>query len=207
MTSAVKTTLIFVSIAVALAASACGGGSDSGAETAASGASAPSAATAVAAAPRSPVPTPSGSFRSFGITFPTATPKPTATEAPIPTVAPTDEVAAEMKRTSHVDLTITVGTKVTWTNEDPVGHTSTSGATVGLTDIWDSRPMAPGDSFSFTFTEVGTFPYFCLFHPTTMTATITVLPEGSAIARPTSVPPYADAYTGDGDRHSDSDAS
>ena len=72
------------------------------------------------------------------------------------------------------DLTISVGTTVTWTEEDITGHTTTSGSR-GLFDGigWDSGTLKQGDSFSYTFTEVGTFPYTCEIHPT-MNATVTV---------------------------------
>ena len=72
------------------------------------------------------------------------------------------------------DLTVGVGTTVTWTEEDITGHTTTSGSR-GLFDGigWDSGTLKQGDSFSYTFTEVGTFPYTCEIHPT-MNATVTV---------------------------------
>ena len=35
-------------------------------------------------------------------------------------------------------------------------------------------PRKHGDSFSFTFDRVGTFPYFCEFHPFSMNAVVTV---------------------------------
>jgi plastocyanin len=71
---------------------------------------------------------------------------------------------------SPQDLTISVGDVVTWTNDHSVTHTSTSddgGAT------WDSGDLLPGESFSFTFDNVGAFPYHCTRHPS-MTGTITV---------------------------------
>src|SRR5512140_121963 len=64
--------------------------------------------------------------------------------------------------------TITVGTTVRWTNEGAVTHTSTSDG-----GVWNSGDIAPGGSFSFTFTTVGTFPYHCAIH-TFMTAAIVV---------------------------------
>ncbi len=72
------------------------------------------------------------------------------------------------------DLTVSVGTTVTWTEEDITGHTTTSGSR-GLFDGigWDSGTLKQGDSFSYTFTEVGTFLYTCEIHPT-MNATVTV---------------------------------
>ncbi len=57
-------------------------------------------------------------------------------------------------------ITINVGDTVTWRNTDDVPHTSTSDD-----GVWDSGALAPGEEFSFTFEEAGTFPYFCEFHP------------------------------------------
>jgi plastocyanin len=63
---------------------------------------------------------------------------------------------------------VPVGTTVTWTNDGQVIHTTTS--TDGL---WDSDIMQAGDSFSYTFEEVGSFEYLCSLHPS-MVATIVV---------------------------------
>ncbi len=65
-------------------------------------------------------------------------------------------------------LTIKVGTTVKWTNQDSVAHTVTSD-----TGLFDSGDLAAGDTFSFTFTQAGTFAYHCTMHPS-MTATIIV---------------------------------
>ncbi len=65
-------------------------------------------------------------------------------------------------------LEITVGTTVTWTNEDSAPHTATSSDR-----IWDSNILNQGESFSFTFEEAGTFDYICSIHPS-MTAQIVV---------------------------------
>lgn len=65
-------------------------------------------------------------------------------------------------------LEIPVGTTVTWTNNDTTQHTATSTA-----GAWDSGILAQGDTFSFTFTEAGTFDYICSLHPN-MTGQIVV---------------------------------
>jgi nitrite reductase (NO-forming) len=66
-------------------------------------------------------------------------------------------------------ITVEAGTTVTWTNEDAIVHTVTSGTasdTAGTFDgTFDSGDMAEGDTFSFTFDEPGEFPYFCIPHP------------------------------------------
>jgi plastocyanin len=67
-------------------------------------------------------------------------------------------------------LVITMGTTVTWTNTDAIAHTSTSD-----TGVWDSGILAPGQSFSFTFAQAGTFPYHCAIHgAASMSGTIVV---------------------------------
>lgn len=57
-------------------------------------------------------------------------------------------------------LSVPVGTTVTWTNNATVTHTSTSD-----TGVWDSGPISPGMSYSYTFQQAGTFPYHCMIHP------------------------------------------
>lgn len=65
-------------------------------------------------------------------------------------------------------LTVPVGTKVTWTNNAQIDHTTTSN-----TGVWDSGHIAKTKTFSFTFTKAGTFPYHCMIHPS-MKGTIVV---------------------------------
>lgn len=57
-------------------------------------------------------------------------------------------------------LTVPVGTRVTWTNEDSAGHTATSDASV-----FRSPLLSRGGSFSFTFTQPGEYTYHCEPHP------------------------------------------
>jgi plastocyanin len=73
-------------------------------------------------------------------------------------------------------LTIPVGTKVTWTNKDAATHTVTSD-----TGAFDSKDLPNGASFSFTFSQAGTFSYKCAIHPR-MIASITVTGAGGATA-------------------------
>lgn len=62
-----------------------------------------------------------------------------------------------------VSITVKVGTKVTWTNQDSVRH-----------DVVDdnndsngpsSNLLAKDESYSFTFTKAGTYKYHCTPHP------------------------------------------
>lgn len=75
------------------------------------------------------------------------------------------------------DLTVAAGTTVTWRNDDAVVHTVTSGSsngTIGEADgLFDSGLFAGGETFAYTFTEPGTYEYFCTPHPW-MHGTVTV---------------------------------
>ena len=55
---------------------------------------------------------------------------------------------------------IPIGSTVTWINRDRVPHT----ATAQDRSAFQSGPLAPGDRFSQTFDQSGTFDYFCEFH-------------------------------------------
>jgi plastocyanin len=68
------------------------------------------------------------------------------------------------------DIVVPVGTTVDWTNEDPFAHTVTA-----RDAAFDSGNMDGGGTFSQTFSEPGTFEYFCEIHPS-MTGTVTVTP-------------------------------
>jgi plastocyanin len=75
-------------------------------------------------------------------------------------------------------IQVSVGTTVTWTNNDSQPHTVTSGSNAQPDGKFDSSPnfnplMAPGQTFSHTFTEAGEYPYFCLLHPN-MVGTVNV---------------------------------
>lgn len=65
-------------------------------------------------------------------------------------------------------LNVSVGTTVTWLNNDGTAHTSTSDG-----GAWSSPIIAPGGQFSFTFQSAGTFPYHCMIHPN-MVGTVSV---------------------------------
>lgn len=69
-------------------------------------------------------------------------------------------------------LTVKVGTTVTWTNKDSDAHTVTSQGSGGPLQ---SKALATGETYSYTFTTAGTFSYLCTIHPF-MTATVTVTP-------------------------------
>jgi plastocyanin len=57
-------------------------------------------------------------------------------------------------------IDVTAGTSVTWTNDDPEAHTVTADD-----NSFDSKQMASGQTFSFTFQKAGTYKYHCSIHP------------------------------------------
>jgi plastocyanin len=73
-------------------------------------------------------------------------------------------------------VTVDAGTTVTWTQKDPGVHTVTSGtveqSSGGVDKVpdgrFDSGELATGKTFTFTFDQPGTYPYFCAVHPATM---------------------------------------
>ena len=66
-------------------------------------------------------------------------------------------------------IQVAQGTTVTWSNDDSVLHTVTAGSSDGQvgtpSGVFDSGDLLSGESFSFTFDEVGEFPYYCIPHP------------------------------------------
>lgn len=55
---------------------------------------------------------------------------------------------------------ISVGDTVTWTNEDSAYH-----HTATRSGVFDSGTLRHGESWSWTFTEAGTYNYLCTPHP------------------------------------------
>ena len=65
-------------------------------------------------------------------------------------------------------LTVPVGTTVKWANQDPRIHRVYSN-----TEVFESKDLNTGDSYSYKFTKAGTYKYHCSIHPN-MTGTIIV---------------------------------
>ncbi|SRR5215217_2397078 len=75
-------------------------------------------------------------------------------------------------------IQVSVGNTVTWTNNDSQPHTVTSGSNGQPDNKFNSSPnfsplLNPGQTFSFTFTQAGDYPYFCMLHPN-MVGTVSV---------------------------------
>src|SRR5215211_673167 len=74
------------------------------------------------------------------------------------------------------DVQVTVGSMVTWKNDDTASHTVTSGTVQNNTPTpdgrFDSGILNAGDSFPFVFDKAGEYQYYCTIHPW-MTAKVT----------------------------------
>ncbi len=60
---------------------------------------------------------------------------------------------------SPAELTVKVGTTVTWKNQDDIPHTVVSAGK------FKSKALDTDDSYAFTFTAAGDYGYFCSLHP------------------------------------------
>src|SRR5579871_4728341 len=65
-------------------------------------------------------------------------------------------------------LTVKAGTTITWVNQDDIPHT-----VVATSLAFRSKALDTDDKFTFTFSTLGTYEYFCSLHPH-MTGTIVV---------------------------------
>jgi amicyanin len=84
-----------------------------------------------------------------------------------------EQVAVEIagfKFNNGEPVTVAVGTEVVWTNNDSMDHSVEFDAASGIPT---SPDLAQGDTYSFTFTQPGTYEYICGIHPR-MTGTIVV---------------------------------
>ena len=79
-----------------------------------------------------------------------------------PAAAPAKAIEVSAKDNLFEPATIhaKVGQKITWTLRGQVSHTVT--ATEGAK--FDSGPLGPGQSFSYTPKKAGTISYLCSFH-------------------------------------------
>ena len=93
----------------------------------------------------------------------TTTTQPAPTQTPVTTTpAP---ISVDIRDSTFVPGTVGIskGTTVTWTNDDGFQHTITS-----ISGVFDSGPIDPGKTYSYTFNQAGTFEYSCKIH-TSMT--------------------------------------
>jgi len=102
-----------------------------------------------------------------------------AQEQAAPAAASTKSVEAMGYKFTPATLSIAVGDTVTWTNHDTAPHN------IVVTDgpeKFTSPSLQTGQTYSHTFTQAGTYSYYCSIHPD-MKATITV--TGSTPTEPT----------------------
>jgi plastocyanin len=121
-----------------------------------------------------------------------STPKPKATPTPTPTPTPKEATGVDAQIVdfsfSPGELSIPVGSTVTWRNAGQAPHTVTA-----EDGSFDSDMIAAGGSWSRTFHAAGTFAYVCAFHPdmagvVTVTAASAAGPPPSAEPSPTPSP-------------------
>jgi plastocyanin len=72
-------------------------------------------------------------------------------------------------------IQVSVGTTVTWANNDAEVHTVNAGENAAPTGLFDFY-IPPGGTSEYTFTESGEYPYFCILHPN-MVGTVVVAGE------------------------------
>jgi plastocyanin len=85
----------------------------------------------------------------------------------------TNEIFMKNTAFTPANRAISIGTTLTWKNQDNFAHTVTSGTPGNPSGLFDSGNLGSGGSFSYTFNSAGSFKYFCSIHPA-MTGTITV---------------------------------
>lgn len=75
-----------------------------------------------------------------------------------------------------MNLRISPGTKVTWINDDNETHYVNTDSHPHHSQVsgFNSKALSKGDSYSFTFKNVGAYPYHCSAHAADMTANIVV---------------------------------
>jgi len=73
---------------------------------------------------------------------------------------PATEVRIDNFSFGPAELTVRVGTTVKWTNRDDIPHT-----VVSTDKVFKSKVLDTDETFSFTFSVAGTYPYFCSIHP------------------------------------------
>ena len=87
-------------------------------------------------------------------------------QLPAPAAQAADtEVAIRLFAFAPTPLTVKAGTTVTWTNGDDITHTVTSGTPAAKDGRFEARLAGKQASFRRTFSEAGTYPYFCERHP------------------------------------------
>lgn len=106
-----------------------------------------------------------------GMSMPSTAPERPSASAPAPPVT-ADMVSIKDFAYAPAEITVRMGTTVTWENADQDPHTVTS---AGGSGPLRSPVLNKGDRFKFTFGTAGRYEYLCTIHPF-MTAVVTVTP-------------------------------
>ncbi|HSD05455.1 MAG TPA: plastocyanin/azurin family copper-binding protein [Nitrosopumilaceae archaeon] len=80
----------------------------------------------------------------------------------------TAKQGCEEKKTCYFPNTMTIpqNTELTWKNMDSEDHTVTSGNMIdGQDNIFSSGLISPGETFSYKFTTMRSYDYYCMLHP------------------------------------------
>jgi len=75
-----------------------------------------------------------------------------------------NQVAMLEFRFQPESLNVITGDTVTWVAKGNFPHTTTSGVDGKPDGLWDTKHLARGQSFSYVFTQPGTYHYFCRPH-------------------------------------------
>lgn len=105
-------------------------------------------------------------------------PSQAASESAAPSDGGADEVTVRIDGSAFdpAELTVAVGTEVTWVNADGFGHTVTEGTEgQAVDDPIVDEPIDQNGSVSVTFDEPGTYEITCEVHPSMQ---MTVVVEG-----------------------------
>jgi plastocyanin len=74
--------------------------------------------------------------------------------------AATVEVKIDNFSFAPATISVSAGTTITWTNRDDIPHT-----VVSDDKVFKSKVLDTDEKFSYTFSKIGTYPYFCSVHP------------------------------------------
>jgi amicyanin len=104
-----------------------------------------------------------------------------------PVSAATSQVAMQNYAFSPASLTVHVGDTVTWTQHDTAPHNVvTTSAPVAIS----GPQLSQGQTWSYTFSQAGTYSYYCTVHPD-MRAQVVVLAAATPAQHPVQQAPVA----------------